>query len=146
MPRRIDDLVPAKKYGTLYILFEKFAAWTTRWAGSTLAFATAAGSIVVWLMCGPAFAYSDTWQLVINTSTTIITFMMVFLLQRAHNKESLALQVKLNELIASQEGASNRMINVEHLTEAEITEIHRLYDIVAERADASKSTSIDKIG
>ena len=106
-------------------------------------------AIVIWLICGPLFRYSDTWQLAINTSTTIITFIMVFLLQRAHNKESLALQVKLNELIASQKGASNRMINIEHLTEAEIVEIHNLYDTVAESShregNISKKTSIESV-
>jgi hypothetical protein len=131
----------------VYLFFENFAAWTTKWAGSTKALITAMSAIVIWLICGPIFRYSDTWQLVINTSTTIITFVMVFLLQRAHNKESLALQVKLNELIASQKGASNRMINIEHLTEAEIVEIHKLYDAVAESShregNISKKTSIE---
>jgi low affinity Fe/Cu permease len=136
-----DDMV--------YQFFEKFAVSTTQWTGSTKAFITALAVIFLWIVCGPIFNYSDTWQLVINTSTTIITFMMVFLLQRAHNKESLTIQIKLNELIASQKGASNKLINIEHLTEGEIKEIHNLFDKLAKMAHEDsnplKSQSIENI-
>jgi low affinity Fe/Cu permease len=148
-PKDGSGVVSAKSAGAVYRFFEDLAAWTTKWTGSTKAFITAIGSIVFWLVCGPIFGYSDTWQLVINTSTTIITFMMVFLLQRAHNKESLALQIKLNELIASHDGASNRMINIENLTEGEIVEIHRMYDSIAKsiksEGDMSSRMSIESL-
>src|SRR5688572_18181950 len=90
---------------------ERFATRVTRWAGSTVAFALAAGIVLVWLISGPMFAYSDTWQLVINTGTTIVTFLMVFLIQRSQNKDALAVHVKLNELVAALNGASNRLID-----------------------------------
>jgi len=99
----------------------------TRWTGSTAAFALACAVILVWLVSGPFFGYSDTWQLVINTGTTIITFLMVFLIQRAQNKDSMAIQLKLNELVAAVEGASNRLIDVEDLSEEELVALHRFY-------------------
>ena len=81
-------------------MIERFATWATRWTGSTSAFVLAAASIVVWLVSGPLFRWSDTWQLVANTVTTVITFLMVFLIQRTQNKDSMALQLKLNEIVA----------------------------------------------
>ena len=118
----------------IYRFFEHLARWTTDWTGRTSAFVTAFGVILIWIFCGPLFDYSDTWQLVINTSTTIVTFLMVFLLQRAHNRDSLAMQIKLNELIAAQKGASNKLINIEHLTEAEIDQTHKLFDKIVRMA------------
>ena len=100
-------------------IFEKLSSVVTKWAGTTTTFIIAISVILLWLMTGPIFNYSDTWQLIINTSTTIITFLMVFLIQRSQNKESLAIQVKLNELIASSDKASNRLIDVEDLNEEE---------------------------
>ena len=97
----------------------------TDWTGTSTAFALAALTIVVWLGIGPIFGFSDTWQLVINTSTTIITFLMVFLIQRSQNKDSRAIHLKLNELVAASKGASNRLINVEDLTEAEVLVLHQ---------------------
>src|SRR5215210_4123673 len=91
-------------------VLEKFARWSTEWTGSSWAFAMALGTIVVWAMTGPLFGYSDTWQLVINTGTTIVTFLMVFLIQRAQNKDSQAIHLKLNELVAAVQGASNNLI------------------------------------
>jgi low affinity Fe/Cu permease len=133
----------------VFKFFEKLAVTTTQWTGSTKAFITALSVIFLWIICGPIFNYCDTWQLVINTSTTIVTFMMVFLLQRAHNKESLTIQIKLNELIASQKGASNKLINIEHLTEDEIKEIHSLFDNLArmahEDSNPLKSQSVENI-
>src|SRR5690349_20447409 len=107
--------------------FERLSSVVTRKAGSTGAFILALSVILVWLMLGPLFHYSDTWQLVINTGTTIITFLMVFRSQRSQNKESLALQIKLNELIASSNLASNRLIDVEDLTEHELRTLERYY-------------------
>src|SRR5262249_29641201 len=85
----------------------------TDWSGSSVALGLAALTILVWLATGPFFDYSNTWQLIINTGTTIVTFLMVFLIQRAQNKDSQAIHLKLNELVAAVKGASNRLINVE---------------------------------
>src|SRR6188768_3795261 len=106
---------------------ERFSEAVTRWAGSTNAFGSAAGVIVVWAALGPLFNFSDTWQLVINTGTTIVTFLMVFLIQRTQNKDALAIHLKLNEIVAAIEGASNRLIDVEDLTEDEIALLHKHY-------------------
>ena len=107
---------------------ERIALIATHWSGSSVAFILAAGVIVVWLVSGPLFGFSDTWQLVINTGTTIVTFLMVFLIQRSQNKEAVALQLKLNELVAAIEGARNRLINIEDLSEAEIATLHKHYN------------------
>ena len=90
--------------------------------------------VVVWLVTGPIFHFSDTWQLVINTGTTIVTFLMVFLIQRAQNKDSLAVQLKLNELVAAVKGASNRLIDVEDLDENELRMLQRHYRELARLA------------
>lgn len=119
----------------IYRFFENLARWTTDWAGTTLAFNLALMTILIWIATGPLFHYSDTWQLVINTSTTIITFLMVFLLQRAHNKDSLAMQMKLNEMLASQSGASNRLLSIEDLTEDEIRKIQKRFRSLTQRAN-----------
>ena len=128
--------------------FEAFSKVITQKTGSTGAFGCALGVIVVWSMLGPVFRFSDTWQLVINTSTTIVTFLMVFLIQRAQNKDSLAIHLKLNEIVAAVEGASNRLIDVESLTEHELTVLRRHYGKLAQMAkqDASltKSYSIEE--
>jgi low affinity Fe/Cu permease len=107
--------------------FARFANYTARWAGHPLAFGLACSAILLWAVLGPLFHFSDTWQLVINTSTTIITFLMVFLLQHAQNKDSHALQLKLNEVVAALDGASNRLINVEDLTDEELQTLHKFY-------------------
>jgi low affinity Fe/Cu permease len=110
---------------------ESFAHQVTAWAGSSWAFGLAVGILVIWALTGPLFGFSDTWQLVINTGTTIVTFLMVFLIQRFQNKDALAIHLKLNELVAALEGASNRLINVEDLTEAEVQTLHRHYRLLA---------------
>jgi low affinity Fe/Cu permease len=107
--------------------FERFANWATVATGSSAAFIIAALVVIVWGITGPVFHYSETWQLVINTGTTIITFLMVFLIQKAQNKDSRAVHLKLNELIAAHEGASNRMVNIEDLSERELEQIHEFY-------------------
>jgi low affinity Fe/Cu permease len=106
---------------------ERMSTTITRWTGSTSAFALACAVIVVWVVTGPIFGFSDTWQLVINTGTTIVTFLMVFLIQRAQNKDAMAIQLKLNELVAAIDGASNRLIDVEDLSEEELVALHRFY-------------------
>ena len=113
---------------------EHSARVVTVWTGSSQAFAGAVGVLIIWALLGPIFHFSDTWQLVINTGTTIVTFLMVFLIQRAQNKDSLAIHLKLNEIVAVLQGASNRLINVEDLTEHEVATLHRHYQTLAEIA------------
>ncbi|HEY0372397.1 MAG TPA: low affinity iron permease family protein [Thermoanaerobaculia bacterium] len=115
-------------------LASRFATWVSEKSGSTSAFIVALAAIVVWAATGPIFHYSDTWQLVINTSTTIITFLMVFLIQRAQNKGALAVQLKLNELVAAIDAASNRLISIEDLSEEELEVLHCHYRELAEMA------------
>jgi low affinity Fe/Cu permease len=128
--------------------FEHFAAAATRFTGSVPAFALALGVILVWASTGVLFDFSDTWQLVINTGTTIVTFLMVFLIQQTQNKDGLAIQLKLNELVAALEGASNRLINVEDLTAEDLRTLHLHYELLATRAkeaaDTKESHSIDE--
>jgi low affinity Fe/Cu permease len=116
-----------KKESTLGKLLERFSHQATKATGSSFAFILAATVVLVWLITGPLFGFSDTWQLVINTGTTIVTFLMVFLIQRAQNKDALAIHLKLNEIVAAMEGASNRLIDVEDLSEAEISTLHKYY-------------------
>ena len=115
-------------------ILSRFATAATKWTGSTAAFITAALVIVIWAVTGPIFQYSDTWQLVINTSTTIVTFLMVFLIQRSQNKDALAVQLKLDEIVAALEGASNRLIAVEDLSEEELKVLRIHYRRLAEMA------------
>lgn len=108
-------------------IFDKISTIVTRTAGRPAASIIAFALILIWGMCGPLFDFSDTWQLVINTSTTIITFLMVFIIQQSQNKDTLALQLKLNELIACQQSASNRLIDIEDLTEDELMVLKKFY-------------------
>src|SRR5450432_1292678 len=108
-------------------IFEKFAIHVTKATGSTAAFIIAFVVVVVWAASGPFFHYSENWQLIINTGTTIITFLMVFLIQKGQNKDSLAIQLKLNELVAAHEFASNRLVNVENMSEEELKVIQKYY-------------------
>lgn len=126
-------------------MFERFATVATRWSGSTSAFILAVLSIVIWFVTGPIFHWSDTWQLVANTVTTVITFLMVFLIQRAQNKDSLAMQLKLNEIVAAIEGASNRLISVEDLSEIELRTLHQHYAKLAEMAKENRITDSHSI-
>ncbi len=127
---------------------EKLSLAATRWAGSSGAFAAAAGIILVWGVTGPIFGFSDTWQLVINTGTTIVTFLMVFLIQRAQNKESKAIHLKLNEIVAAMQGASNHLIDVENLDEKEIEVLHkhfsRLARLASQQGNVLESHSIEE--
>ncbi|RZJ70366.1 low affinity iron permease family protein [Flavobacterium sp.] len=108
-------------------IFEVFASKVTKATGSTSAFLLAFFTVIAWAVTGPIFKYSETWQLVINTGTTIVTFLMVFLIQKSQNKDSMAIQLKLNELVASHEFASNRLIDVEDLSEKELVALHQYY-------------------
>ena len=115
-------------------ILSRFATAATNWTGSTAAFVSAVMIIVIWLVTGPLFHFSDTWQLVINTGTTIVTFLMVFLIQRSQNKDALAVQLKLDEIVAALEGASNRLISVEDLSEEELKVLRIHYQRLAEMA------------
>lgn len=123
-----------KKRNSFICMFENFSSKITTITGSPGAFILAFLMIIVWGICGPFFHYSETWQLVINTSTTIITFLMVFIIQQSQNKETLSLQLKLNELIAAVKGASNRLISSEDLTGEELATLKKFYAELSERA------------
>jgi low affinity Fe/Cu permease len=135
--------MPRRRHGALGQWFEEFSTRVTHWTGSSAAFGVACAVIILWATVGPLFGFSDTWQLVINTGTTIVTFLMVFLIQRSQNKDSLALQLKLNELVAAVEGASNRLIDVEDLSEEELRVLHTYFQRLAVMAkkDASLTQS-----
>ena len=127
---------------------EAASSTIARWTGSTQAFLLAGCVVAVWAATGPMFGYSETWQLVINTGTTIVTFLMVFLIQRSQNKESRAVQLKLNEIVAALEGASNRLIDIESLSERELDVLHahygRLAELAAQDADPARSHSVEE--
>jgi len=129
-------------------IFEKLSHSATVFTGTTTAFNIAACTIIIWLITGPFFGFSNTWQLVINTGTTVITFLMVFLIQRMQNKDSRAIHLKLNELIASLKGPSNRLIDVEDLTEEELeilsSYFRKLSAMAKKEKDLSQSHSIEE--
>lgn len=125
----------------VYRLFDSFAGKVTLWTGSPVAFTIAFGTVLVWAISGPLFGYSETWQLVINTGTTIITFLMVFLIQQSQNKDSAAVHLKLNELIASHAKASNRLICIEDLDEEELQKLTQFYRKLGELAEESASVA-----
>jgi low affinity Fe/Cu permease len=114
--------------------FSRFAKWTAHATGHPLAFALAALTIVVWLLTGPLFRFSDTWQLVINTGTTIVTFLMVFLIQNTQNRDSAAVQLKLDELIRAVNGAHNALLDLEELTESDLERLRARYEALARQA------------
>jgi low affinity Fe/Cu permease len=113
-------------------IFERFSSKVSHATGSPMAFIIAILTIIIWALTGPLFSYSDTWQLVINTGTTIITFLMVFVIQKSQNRDSKSVQLKLNELIAANKYASNRLIVVEDLSEEELDVLHTYYTRLAE--------------
>ncbi len=121
----------------------------TYWTGSQQAFWLAAGSIVIWLLLGPFTRYSDTWQLTINTGTSIITFLMVFLIQRTQNRDTRAMHLKLNELIAAAEGASNRLINAEDLDDETMYKLYHRFQTLAhtfsEHGEMSRAGSVEEV-
>ena len=115
-------------------VFDRLAKWAARVTGRPVAFLLAVSVIAVWLITGPLFAFSDTWQLVINTGTTIVTFLMVFLIQNSQNRDSAALQLKLDELIRAVKGAHNAMLDLEQLNERELDGIRAKYEALAASA------------
>jgi low affinity Fe/Cu permease len=128
--------------------FERFAGRVVYATGSVWAFIVAMAVIIIWAVTGPVFGFSDTWQLVINTGTTIVTFLMVFVIQKSQNKDSKSVQLKLNELIAANKAASNRLIVAEDLTEEELDVLHKYYCKLAEetkkRIDTKESHSVEE--
>ncbi len=140
----------AAKHSRVLTAFDRFASSVTRWAGTPTAFCGAIFVVVLWSVTGPVFGFSEAWQLVINTGTTIVTFLMVFLIQQSQNKDSVALHLKLNELLAANREASNRMIGIEDLDEQDLREVSAFYMRLAERAKLAgprkEAHSIDEEG
>ncbi len=138
--------------------FNRFSAIVTKATGKPIAFILAVAVILAWAITGPIFHFSDTWQLVINTGTTIITFLMVFVIQHSQNKDTVAIQLKLNELIAANHDASNRLISIEELTDEELEAIKKFYIHLAKLAkkegnvftthslDEAKQNTVKKVG
>jgi len=124
--------------------FSKFAQATATWTGHPAAFLLAATAIVLWIVTGPIFHYSDTWQLVINTGTTIVTFLMVFLIQNTQNRDTLALQLKLSELVLAMKGAENKFAAIEDLSDEELEKLHdecrARAEMTAERLERRRHT------
>ena len=114
-------------------VFSHFARWTERQAGRTHTFVMALGLIILWALTGPYFGYSDTWQLVINTGTTIITFLMVFLIQHSQNRDTQAIQLKLDELIRVNRSARNSLMDLEDMSEQELAQLKEAFCQVAEK-------------
>jgi low affinity Fe/Cu permease len=124
-----------KKRGAMaQFRFSEFARRLAMWTGRPVAFLMAAGAVLLWGVSGPLFGFSDTWQLVINTSTTIVTFLMVFLIQNTQNRDTEAIQIKLDELIRATQGAHNALLNLEHLDDEEIERYRSHYAELARRA------------
>jgi low affinity Fe/Cu permease len=128
----------AAKQGGWHASFSNMACMAARYAGHPLAFLTAVLLVLIWALTGPLFAYSDTWQLVINTSTTIVTFLMVFLIQHTQNRDTMAVQLKLAELIMAATEAENRLATAEDLSEEELEELHKDFQRRAEELDRLK--------
>jgi low affinity Fe/Cu permease len=127
-------------------LFDRFSKRTARSSGHPVAFVGATALIVGWLVTGPIFHFSTTWQLVINTATTIVTFLMVFLIQNTQNRDGTAVQLKLDELIRAVEGAHNALLDLEELTEAELDRFKSKYLVLAEQARADMRHGVTDTG
>ncbi len=123
-------------------LFARYSKWTAHAAGHPVAFLVAALLILAWILTGPLFGFSDTWQLVINTGTTIVTFLMVFLIQNTQNRDSAATQLKLDELIRAVQGAHNALLDLEELTEDDLNRIRAHYEELAHRARAERKQGL----
>lgn len=119
--------------------FERISNVITTYSGSSPVFMAAVGVILLWGLTGPVFHYSNTWLLVVNTGTSIITFLMVFIIQKAQNKESIAVQLKLNELIAANNSASNRLLNIQDLSEDELNTLYEHYRTLVELTQRARS-------
>jgi low affinity Fe/Cu permease len=124
-------------------LFTRFTRWISHAAGTPTAFVAALGVVVVWMISGPLFGFSDTWQLVINTGTTIVTFLMVFAIQASQNRDAEAIQVKLDEVIRAIEGAQNNLLDLEELEESDIEHLRDEYRKLAAKARESSGSGTD---
>lgn len=122
--------------------FSQAAQWTSRQCGRPLTFSLAFAIIVIWAVSGPFFNYSDTWQLVINTGTTIVTFLMVFLIQNTQNRDASAVQLKLDELIRVNTTARNKLLTLEDLTEAELDQVKKSFALIADRGKIDKTEGV----
>ena len=120
-------------------LFESVVHALTRWIGSTTAILIVLGVVLVWFLCRPLFATTESWQNALMLPLTILTFVLIFLLQRSQNKAMLAIQLKLNEIVASQHGASNRLIDLENMSEEEVIQLHRHYQALARQTKAEEN-------
>ena len=141
-PQKSKNSEPRKNKGG----FRKFARYSARWTGRPSAFILAVLFILVWIVTGPIFHFSDTWQLVINTATTIVTFLMVFLIQNTQNRDSEAVQLKLDELLRSTPGAHNALLEIEELSEEELDEIKCCYAKLAKQAIADLRSGKSDLG
>ena len=125
--------------------FRRFSHWVSNWAGSQIAFGLAIVTILVWLVTGPAFHYSDTWQLIINTGTTIVTFLMVFLIQNTQNRDSRIIHLKIDELLRSSKAARNRLINLEDLADVELDRLHNEFKSLHEETAVALKKRAQKV-
>jgi len=123
--------------------FTKFAKWAARFTGRPASFTVAAGVVLAWLVSGPLFKFSDTWQLVINTATTIVTFLMVFLIQNTQNRDTEAIQIKLDELIRATKGAHNALLDLEELEEDALDRFRVRYEALAKKARKGRPLESD---
>ncbi len=133
---RVKEKQPSNRFT---VFFENFANKITCLSGKPISFLVAFGFVLVWGITGPIFKFSDTWQLVINTVTSIVTFLMVFLIQQSQNKDSQAIQLKLNEVVAALKGASNRLINIEDLSDEELKILKSYYNQLSDLAEKEES-------
>ena len=122
-------------------IFDRFARRIAHYAGHPLAFAAAAIAILVWMLSGPVFGYSDTWQLVINTATTIVTFLMVFVIQNTQNRDGEAMQIKLDELVRAVDAADNALLDLEELSESDLEDFRKRYLEIAREARGTRTRS-----
>ena len=135
---------PGNGTPTLAGHFAKFAQATALWTGHPFAFLLAMTIVLVWIVTGPIFHYSDTWQLVINTGTTIVTFLMVFLIQNTQNRDARAINLKLNELIRAIDKARDQMIDIENLSDLELDELQAKYEQIKAAYVARKAKTVEK--
>jgi len=146
--KKVPATKPHHRHHRHKSLFDRFSAAVTRATGSSSAFQIALSVVVIWAVTGPIFEFSNTWQLVINTGTTIVTFLMVFVIQQSQNKETVAIQLKLNELIASDSAANNRLVDIEDLSAEELAVLKKFYVKLARLAetddDVHASHSLDE--
>jgi len=137
--RRHDAHEQVRKVSTVKLWFSRFAGRTAQTVGHPYVFFAALATIVVWAILGPYFHFSDTWQLIINTGTTIVTFLVVFLIQNTQNRDAKALHLKLDELIRSHYPARDELIDIEKLSDEELDELEKRYEAIRKECEARRS-------